>query len=192
MRLKSKVRGRRSDVRGRCSWIGSLAVLVLLVGCVSQEGNVERQQRRNSEAKECFDRTVKMYHLPSAEAQGAVRDRLLQQAASGYERLLRDFRDQPAWCAQALRSLGNVRATQGRLDQATTCYEQVGEKYVCYDWEVMQAWKSAADLLWEAGRKVEARQFYVKMVVRFDNADVTPVMATIVRAAKAKIQTLSP
>lgn len=168
--------------------IAALATLALLLGCVSPEMRAARQQQRNTAAKELFDHTVKTCHLPSAEAQGAERDRLLQQAAAGYKLLLRDFSDQPAWCAPALRSLGNVRATQGQLDQAVACYRQVGEKYALYDWEVIQAWKSAADLLWETGRQAEAKTFYTQIVTRFDNAAATPVMVIIVRAAAAKIQ----
>jgi len=162
--------------------------MLLLAGCVSPEMRAKRQQARYAAAKALFDRTVKTCHLPSADAQGAERDRLLQQAAAGYEQLLRDFRDQPAWCAPALRSLGNVRATQGLIDQAIACYRRVGETYAGNDWDVLQSWKSAADLLWEAGRQDEAKAFCARIVARFDNGTARPVEKIIVRAAKAQLQ----
>ncbi len=108
------------------------------------------------------------------------------EAAAGYRRVLRQHPDQPYWCAQALRSLGNVRAAQGRPDEAVKLYRQVGERYPQQDWEVLQAWKSAADLLWEAGRQEEARQFYRQIVRRFDVPDAPAVVQTVVRAARAR------
>src|SRR5438552_15917632 len=129
---------------------------LLLAGCAAP------RQDRNAGAKALFEQTVKQYHLPSADAQGPARQRLLDQAAGGYERLLKTYRDQPYWCAQALRSLGNVRAEQGRLDDAVRLFTRVGERYPNEDWEVLQAWKSASDLLWEAHRHAEAKVFYAE------------------------------
>ncbi len=120
-------------------------VVSALAGCATPK------QDRAADARKLFEQTVKQYHLPSAEAQGASRQQLLKQAAAGYERLLKTYRDQPYWCAQALRSLGNVRAEQGKLDDAVRLYVRVGDHYPQQDWEVLQAWKSAADLLWDAG-----------------------------------------
>ena len=159
------------------SWL----VLFLITGCATPK------QDRAAAAKALFDQTVQQYHLPSAEAQGATRQQLLSQAADGYERLLNTYRDQPYWCAQALRSLGNVRAEQGDLDAAVKLYQRVSERYPQQDWEVLQAWKSAADLLWDAGRKDEARTFYRQIVQRFDSPDAAPVVQTVVRAARSRL-----
>lgn len=138
-------------------------------------------------AKDLFDQTVKLHHLPSAEKQGAERDRLLDQAAAGYEQLLKDCPAETHWCAQALRSLGNVRAEQRRLDDAVKAYTRVGEECPREEWEVVQAWKSAADLLWEAGRRDEATGFYRKIVERFDVESASPIVKTVVKGSKNRL-----
>lgn len=156
-------------------------VVSALAGCATPK------QDRAADARKLFEQTVKQYHLPSAEAQGASRQQLLKQAAAGYERLLKTYRDQPYWCAQALRSLGNVRAEQGKLDDAVRLYVRVGDHYPQQDWEVLQAWKSAADLLWDAGRNDEAGKFYRQIVARFDQPDAPPVIRTVVRVAQSRL-----
>jgi tetratricopeptide (TPR) repeat protein len=108
-------------------------------------------------------------------------------AATGYERVLRQCADQENLCAQALRSLGNVRAAQGRLDDAVKLYARVAEKYPRQDWEVLQAWKSAGDLLWDAARHDAARAYYRRIVERFDGPDAPAVAQLIVRAARARL-----
>lgn len=153
-----------------------VSVLLLLAGCVTPR----------PEAKLSFDQIVKL-HLASAEASGNERPKLLQHVAAEYEKFLRAYRDEPYWCAQALRSLGNVRAEQGRLNDAIKLYRRVGEKYPQQDWEVLQAWKSAADLLWEAGRQDEARTFYRQIVQRFNNPDASAIVQTVVRAARRRM-----
>ena len=107
-------------------------MLLLLTGCATPQ-----KQDRAAAAKALFEQSVTLHQ--QHEFSGA---------ATGYERLLMAYRDQPYWCAQALRSLGNVRAAQGKLDEAVKLYRRVGEQYPQQDWEVLQAWKSAADLLW--------------------------------------------
>jgi tetratricopeptide (TPR) repeat protein len=161
--------------------VGTLLAVGLL-GCATAP-----KRDRAADAKLLFEQTVMEYHLPSAEAKEPERDKLLVQAAGGYTQLLHSYPEQSDWCAQALRSLANVRAEQGRLNDAVKLYQQVGDNYPGYDWEVLQAWKSAADLLWEAGRQDEARTFYQKIVARFERPDVPAVYRTVVRAAKAKL-----
>jgi TolA-binding protein len=121
-----------------------------------------------------------------AAAVTAHNDRQFAPAATGYERLLRQYPDQENLCAQAMRSLGNVRAAQGRLDDARKLYRRVGEKYPQQEWEVIQAWKSAGDMLWDAGRTDDSKVFYRQIVERFDKPDAPQVVQTIVRAAKAR------
>lgn len=161
--------------------VGALLAVGLL-GCATAP-----KGERAAAAKQLFEQTVRQYHLPSAEAKEPERDKLLVQAAAGYTRLLRSYPEQADWCVQALRSLANIRAEQGRLNDAVKLYRQVGDDYPGYDWEVLQAWKSAADLLWEAGRQDEARTFYRKIVARFERPDMPTVYRTVVRAAKAKL-----
>ena len=144
------------------------SLLLLLAGCATTT--------KETDAKALFEQSVKLHQ-----------DHQYAEAAVGYERLLKLYPDQPHWCAQALRSLGNVRAAQGKLDAAVKLYRQVGEKYPQQDWEVLQAWKSAGDLLWDARRKDEARQFYRQIVERFDKPDAPAVYRTIVNAAAKKL-----
>jgi predicted negative regulator of RcsB-dependent stress response len=66
-------------------------------------------------------------------------------------------------------------------------YRRVGEQYPQQDWEVLQAWKSAGDLLWDAGRKDEARQFYRQIVTRFDQPDASAVVQMVVRVARNRL-----
>ena len=156
-----------------------------LLGCATDK--TAGPQERHVAARDLFERTAKLYHLPSAQAQGAERTTLLQQAAAGYEELLRRYPDQQGWCAQALRSLGNVRTEQGRLDDAVRLYDRVAERYPRQDWEVLQAWKSAADLLWDAGRRAEAKAFYQKVVDRFDTASAPAVVKAALRGSKVRL-----
>src|SRR5471032_2064058 len=107
--------------------------LSLLLGCVRAPHETARQ---------VFDRTVREYHLPSANASGADRATLLAQSAAGYEQVLQLGANDRPLCASALRSLANVRAEQNRLDEAVKLYSQVGRQYPSCDWEVLQSWKS--------------------------------------------------
>jgi tetratricopeptide (TPR) repeat protein len=157
------------------------------MGCVSPAQKAARQLQRYDAAKALFDRTTKEFHLPSAEAEGKVHAELLAKAATGYEQILRDYRDQSHWTAQATRSLGNVRAEQGQIDEAIRLYRRVGTQYPQNDWEVIQAWKSAGDLLWDAGRQKEAHGFYQQIVTRFDREDVPSIYKIVVRASQRRL-----
>jgi tetratricopeptide (TPR) repeat protein len=137
-------------------------------------------------ARQIFDRTVRECHLPSAEASGAQREKLLVEAASGYEQVLKSGRSDPHLCAAALRSLANVRVDQGRLNEAVKLYSRVAEKYPACDWEVLQAWKSAGDSLWDAGRQGEAASFYKQIVERF-GSDPSAIVQTVARGARRRV-----
>ena len=164
-----------------------LTLLASLPGCVTPVERAAHQRQQEAAAKDLFDQTTKLYHLPSAQAQGQEREKLLAQAADGYRQLLRRYPDQPHWCAQALRSLGNVRAEQGKLDEAVRLYSRVEKEYPREEWEVLQAWKSAADLLWDAGQRDRAVVFYQKIVQRFDGSEQPAIVQTIVRASKRRL-----
>ena len=157
-------------------------MLLVITGCATKPNPIHA-----SAAKTLFEATVRNYHFPSATATGKERNRLLTEAAAGYERILHDYPDQNAWCAKSLRSLGNVRAEQGRLNDAIGLYRRVGDEYRQNDWEVLQAWKSAGDLLWDNSRQVEARKFYRQIITHFDHPDAALVVQTIVRAAKWRL-----
>jgi tetratricopeptide (TPR) repeat protein len=165
----------------------TLLTLLTLLLCSCATTPKQTPAERHAAAKAAFDQTTKEFHLPSAEARGPERQRLLKEAASGYEAVLSKFRDQPFWCAQALRSLANVRATQGRTADAVKLYGDVAKKYPDQSWEVLQSWRSAGDVLWEAGNREQARVFYRLLIERFDTPDAVQVVKTIVRGAKARL-----
>jgi len=156
-----------------------LVITILLTSCATAPNPAHAKP-----AKSLFEFTAHEYHFPSAFATGTERDRLLAEAATGYERLLRKYPDQDDWCAKALRSLGNIRAEQGQLDVAVKLYASVAEKHPRQNWEVLQAWKTVADLLWDAGRTDEAKKFYQRIITRFDKPDVADVVKSVVRAAR--------
>jgi tetratricopeptide (TPR) repeat protein len=150
--------------------------LSLLLGCARAPHETARQ---------VFDRTVREYHLPSADASKADREKLLAESAAGYEQVLQLGASDRPLCAAALRSLANVRAEQGRLDEAFKLWSQVGRQYPNCDWEVLQAWKSAGDLLWDAGRQSDATPFYRQIFERYRSAP-SPIMRTVARAASRR------
>ena len=151
--------------------------LALLLGCTPASHETARQ---------VFDHTVREYHLPSAEASDLAREKLLARSAIGYEQVLRRGASDRPLCASALRSLANVRSEQGRLDEAVKLWSQVGRQYPACDWEVLQAWKSAGDLLWDAGRQNDAVPFYRQIFERFRSAP-SPIMRTVARAASRRV-----
>ena len=156
-----------------------LILLMLLISCATPPNPAHARA-----AKSFFESIARDYHFPAAMATGTERNRLLSEAAAGYERILRQYPDQDEWSAKALRSLANVRAEQGQLDVAVKLYASVADKHPRQDWEVLQAWKTAADLLWDAGRPDDARKFYRQIVARFDQPAASAVVQTIVRAAR--------
>jgi hypothetical protein len=160
--------------------------LFALVGCRPQAGD---PRPREAQAKALFDRTTKEFHLPSATASGSERHRLEAEAARGYQQLLRQFPEQEYWCAEALRSLGNVRLAQGDTNAALRCWAGVAAKYPRQDWQVVMALKSSGDLLWEANRKTEAQAVYQNLVAQFDHTNAPPIVHTIVRGSKLRLQT---
>ena len=148
----------------------------------------QNAEQRGLEARKLFETIVKEHHLPAADMMGTNQAAHLNQAAQGYESLLKAYPEQTNWCAQALRSLGNVRATEGRLEGALTCYKAVVTRYPAEDWEILQALKSGGDLLWDVGRRPEARRYYGQIVSRFDNTNATAIMQIVVKGAKARMR----
>ena len=137
-------------------------------------------------AKEDFERTVRLYHLPSADATGSLRLDLLKKAAAGYLSVVKRFPQENRWSAQALRSLGNVYVELGQPEEALEAFTQVGVKFCDEDWEVLQAWKSAADLSWSAGRAETARTFDRRIVERFSVSNAPPIIRGIVASVRRR------
>lgn len=162
----------------------ALTLVFAAVSCVSHH---ETPAQRAISARASLDETIRQFHTPSATAEGAERERLQNEAAGRYAGLMKKYPEQDFICAQALRSLGNIRAAQTNLTEAVKHYAAVAERYPHQDWEVLQAWKSAGDLLWDAGRRDEARVFYEKLAARFDREDASAIVQTVVRGAKRRL-----
>jgi len=170
-----------------CQWsfvIWFCLAVALLPGC---SGRKQTPAERSAAARALFEQATKEFHNPSAEAIGAEKTRLLKEAAKRYEELLKDYPEEQSLGAQALRGLGNVRASQGQTNEAVSIYAAMAEKFPAQDWEVLQAWKAAADLLWEANRREEARLYYRKIVTRFDQTNAPMIFRTVVRGSKSKL-----
>ena len=161
----------------------SLLALTLL-GCSPKK---EAPPSPPASAQALFAQATTNFHLPAAEANGPERTRLLDQAAATYLELLKEYPHDAYWAAQALRNLGNVRAAQGRTNEAVKIYASVASRYPQQRWEALAALKSAGDLLWDAGRQEEARRFYQKIVVQFDSTNATQVEKTIIRGAQRRV-----
>lgn len=194
MRVAAEVRRRILRVHDRAipprhlgGYILNGLLALLLVGLTGCAHHRESSLQRSEAARALFERTTKEFHLPSAEAQGAVRLQLQEEAAAGYRELIKEYPDQRQWAAQALRSLGNIRAAQTNLNQAVKYYQAVGQRYPDQAWEVLMAWKSAADLLWDASRQPEAASFYKKIVARFDVPEAPQVIQTVVHGSKRRL-----
>lgn len=163
---------------------GLILAVCLLTGCGKPALTPEQDE---TAARDLFNSTVAQYHLPSAEASGTARAQLLDHAAAGYEKVIQEHPAQTVWCAQALRSLGNVRAAQGRIEEAVKLYRSVPQRYPTREWEGLQALKAAGDTLWDAGREAEAREFYQVITQRFDRADSPLIFQTVVRGACSRL-----
>lgn len=165
-----------------------LVVAVLLVsGCKKPSAPAVPPTDRSREARVLFEHAEKEFHLTSASAQGAEKQKLLAQAAAAYDGVVRKYPDQNVWAAQAMRSLANVRIEQGRVDEGIKLFGLVAQKYPDQSWEVLQAWKTAGDTLWDANRQDEARGFYKKIVGRFDNDSSPAIYKTVVRGAGRRL-----
>ena len=162
-----------------------MILLVTAFGCSPQQH--ETPEQRALSAKALFERTTKLFHIPSAEAKGTQKEQLQELAAKGYEALLKQYPEQEYYAAQALRSLGNIRAAQDRVADAVKNYAAMEKQFPQQRWEILMSWKSAADLLWEHGRPDAAREYYQKIVARYDRAEAPQVEKTIVRGSRARL-----
>jgi hypothetical protein len=165
------------------------AVAIFVAGC--RERNPPRETPATpapADARALFEATTKDYHLPSAAARTPERERLQEEAARRYAELVKKFPGESNLCAQALRSIGNIRAAQTNIDAAVRHYGQIGREYPSERWELLQAWKSAADLLWENGRRDEAKRFYADITNRFANPEEPAIIRTVVRGSVTRLR----
>ncbi len=178
------LRSRQLSLKHLSASFFSVLLSLLLCSCSEQKGSPEQ---RAAAAKALFDRATKEFHLPSAQATGPEKARLEREAAATYQEILRQYPDQSFWAAQALRNLGNLKAAQTNVNEAIRLFSAVADRYPKEDFEVLQAWKSAADLLWDAQRHVEALGFYRRLVQRFDGTNQPAVVRLVVKGSKARL-----
>lgn len=162
----------------------AFAVPLVFTGCARDQ---QSPAQKYEAAKALFESTSKQFHISSAEAKGTDKLRLQKQALAGYQRILKQYPDQDHWAAQALRNIGNIYAAQTNLAAAVEQYAQVAHRYPDERWEVLMAWKSAADLLWDANQRDQAERFYTKIVQRFDKPDAAQVIQMAVRGCKLRL-----
>jgi tetratricopeptide (TPR) repeat protein len=166
--------------------LASLALIAaIFAGCAEKPKQTAEQ--RYAAAKALFEKASRDYHIPSAQARGDERQQLEEQAATIYTEIAARYADQPMWASQALRSLANIRSAQTNITEAVKLYAQVGEKFPKQDFEVLMAWKSAGDLLSDSARPVEAKVYYEKIIGRFDKPDALPIVQSVVRGCKARL-----
>lgn len=170
--------------RNKCLLSATLA-LVIATSCSQKPAAVDARPAQS--AQEQFDQINREVHQPAAAARGAERVRLQNEAAARFAELVQRHPTQSNICAQALLSIGHIRAAQTNVDAAVRDLAAVGERYPTREWEVLQAWKSAADLLWETGRTNEARRFYSNVVARFDVTNTPAIYQAVVRGSKARL-----
>jgi len=171
-----------------CQWLCA-ALLCSLLGLIGCRQKIEDPRQRYDAARALYEQTTKTLHLPSASATGREQQCLQAEAARAYEQLLERYPDQALWCAKALCSLGNLQAARNNDAGALRSWSEVTTKYPLEEWEALTAFKSAADLQWDAGNQAEAKILYQKLVVQFDRTNAPAVVRTIVRASRLKLET---
>lgn len=161
-----------------------VALLACAAGCISRSP----EQASESRARYEFKRIVREYQVPASESTNEVeRTALLDQALQAFESLRTDYPDAQPWTAMALRQVGVIHASRGERKEALAAYAQVGILYPNEEWEVIQAWKAAGDLLWDSGMKKEALPFYRDIADRFQKSGQLPMYDTIARIARERI-----
>ena len=164
----------------------ALSLLALLpCGCASS-GPTPAQ--RDAEARYHYNQAMRLYRVPTADASNEV-DRvvLLDAAAKEYARLAHVYRDVPRFASASWRSLGMIQLARGELREALTALEQVGRLYPDQHWEVIQAWKAAADALWNARHRAEAALYYRQIVSVYGKPGQPPMFDTLVVIARARL-----
>lgn len=163
----------------------ALALILAAAGCQSSRA---RPAKRAASAKHAFNLVVRQAHVPAGDSTNDIeRAELLVRAAAGYQDIVKRYPDQPQWAAQSLRSLGNVYQLQGRPADALSAYDRVGRDYPGEHWEVIQAWKSAGDLLLDTGDREGAARYFRRIVDTYDRADAAPMFRTLVDISRRRL-----
>jgi len=160
-------------------------LLLALLGC--SPTNPKTPHNAPIPPKALFERTTKTFHVPSTERRGPTKKHSRARRLQVTNSCLKTYPDQDIGPRNPSAIWWNIRATQGKLDEAVNHYANVEKKYPQQRWEVLMSSKSAADLLWEAGRRTEAKPFYQKIVAQYDRPESPQVEKTIVRGSKLRL-----
>ena len=171
-----------------CGWMLTSAFVILLNGCNSRPEPPAISAPPALSSQATYDSVATNLHRAAAEARGAERERLLAQAASGYEDVLKQFPSDTKVCLLATRALANVRALQGRLDESVRLQLSVTNSPAAGDMDRLMALKSAGDLLWDAGRIEDAKPLYEQLVERFGKPGSSQLNQLIVRGARSRLE----
>ena len=163
-----------------------IACLALSTGCREKHVPPSANRAESRSAQTLLAEARSELQQRFTEIKSPERERLLAGVATQYEQVLKDFADDSHACAQALRELGSIRALQGNTNEAVRLYTAVSERYPNREWEVLMAWKGAADLLWDGHRRDDARKFYARIVERFGGNSAQVVQA-VVRGSKSRL-----
>jgi len=170
------------------AFFAGIALLLIASGCTKAPRSTPETA---AAARALFEQATREFHLPSTEASGGEKSRFQNLALASYVALLRQYPQERFWAAQALLASGNIYAAQTNVNAALDAFSRVEQNYGELDWPVLIAWKSAADLLWEAGQAAEARVFYTRIIQRFDRPDASQIVANVVRGSKSRLNKAS-
>lgn len=159
--------------------------VALLISCATQPP----QKSIESKAQYEFNRIVRTYQIPAAESTNAVeRAALLHEAFLAYGALITNYPTARPWAARSLLAVAELHAERGDLAKALNAYDLIPTLYPDDEWEVIQAWRAAADLHWRARHYAPALERYFNIVRRFDRPGLSPAFAAHVRHARDRIR----
>lgn len=174
--------------RMRCGLALFSLCVILLNGCNSRPELPAIPAPPALSSQATFDTVATNLHRAAAEARGAERERLITQAAEGYENVLKQFPSDTNICLLSTRALANVRALQGRLDESVRLHLSVTNSPAAGDMDRLMALKSAGDLLWDAGRLKDAKPLYEQLLERFGKPGSSQLNQLIVRGARSRLE----
>jgi len=161
---------------------------ILLPACHSRPADAQASAPPAQSAQVAYDSVATNAHRLAAEARGVEQQRLLTQAAAGYESVLKQHRSDTKVCLLATRALANVRALQGRLDESVRLHLSVTNSPAAGDMDRLMALKITGDLLWDAGRLKDAKPLYEQLVERFGKPGSSQLNQLIVRGARSRLE----
>jgi tetratricopeptide (TPR) repeat protein len=166
-------------------------ILLLILACGLWAGCATRPPQEDAQAKARYEyhRIVRAYHIPAIETTNEIeRAQLLHAAFTGYAALITNYPTARPWAAMALRAVAGLHAARGDRKKALDAYDLVAVLYPEDDWEVIQAWRAAGDLLWHDRMPQSALDYYRRIVNRFDRPGLPPGFDAHVRIARDRLR----